>query len=141
MPIVEWDVTYILGIQEIDQQHKTMVELLNKSYDEFRAGARIEQSVIEQLIEFSETHFACEERLMAETSYPGLTDHREEHKIFIRRMKEFKKSYKPTADASVEILWFLCNWVTHHIRETDAKFGRFMDIENVSKSIKKMTAQ
>src|SRR6185369_16889118 len=66
MPIMQWNVRYLVGIQEIDQHHKHLVELLNKTYDEFREGAEIEKSTIDELVDFSGYHFSYEERLMVE---------------------------------------------------------------------------
>jgi hemerythrin len=107
--------------------------LLNKTYDEFREGANIKQSVVEELLDYARYHFACEEGLMTEASYPKLAEHKEEHELFACRVLEFQKNYEQNSNHSVELLWFLCNWVTHHIRETDAKFGEFVDVQNIRK--------
>jgi len=133
MPIVEWNVNLLIGIQEIDRQHKHLVELLNENYDQFREGTDINPSFLQELVDFSTHHFACEEGWMKKTSYPKLAAHREEHDLFTSRISEFSKEQKRNANISVELIWFLCNWVTHHIRETDAEFGRFVDIHNIRK--------
>ena len=137
MPIVEWNISFLLGIHEIDQHHRQLVQLLNKTYDEFREGINIKQSVVEELVDFATDHFACEESLMTETSYPKLAEHKEEHELFACRVLEFQKNHKHNSNNSVDLLWFLCNWVTHHIRETDAEFGRFVDVVNIRKRIDK----
>ena len=133
MPIIEWNVRFLLGIQELDRHHKQLVELLNQTYDDFRGGAKIEQAVVDQLVGYGATHFACEERWMTESSYPRLAEHMKEHEIYNSRILEFQKKSAQRENVSVEILWFLCNWVTHHMLETDVKFGEFMDIRNIRK--------
>lgn len=135
MPIIEWNVRYLVGIREIDQHHKHLVELLNRTYDEFRGGANIELAVVDELVDYAGYHFACEERWMAESSYPKLSEHKEEHALFTSRIVEFQSKYRRNESVSVEVLWFLCNWVTHHILETDAKFGQFIEIQNIRKKV------
>jgi hemerythrin len=48
---------------------------------------------------------------------------------------ELQKNYHQKANVSIELLWFLCNWVTHHIKETDAELGRFLDIVNIRRRL------
>ena len=128
MPIIQWNTGFLIGIQEVDHQH--LVQLLNRVYDEFRGGANIEQSVLRELLSKAADHFVHEERLMAESSYPKIVEHTEEHELFSCRISDSTNNYKKNERISVELLWFLCNWVTHHIRETDAEFGRFPDVRN-----------
>jgi len=131
MPIIEWNVNFLVGIQEIDRHHKHLVNSLNEAYDRFREGKEIELSFLQELVDYAAHHFACEESWMKKTSYPNLAAHQEEHALFTSRVCEFKREYKRNARISVELLWFLCNWVTHHIRETDAEFGRFVDVHKI----------
>lgn len=126
MPIVEWKDCYVVGIPEIDQHHESLVQYLNKTYDHFREGHQLDPSVLEILIDYSMQHFGCEERWMENTSYPALDSHREEHRQFRAKITELRETHGLDTDSSVELLWFLCNWVTYHIRERDAEFGRFL---------------
>lgn len=131
MPIIEWNVNFLVGIPEIDRQHKELVECLNRTYDEFREGCPIDISFLQKLSDFSAEHFICEEGWMKKMSYPKLAAHKEEHELFTSRIQEFARDFQHNANSSVELLWFLCNWVTHHIRETDADFGRFIDVHAI----------
>ncbi|HBG06424.1 MAG: hemerythrin [Geobacteraceae bacterium GWC2_58_44] len=133
MPIIEWNVSYLLGIHEIDQHHEHLVQLINKAYDQFRCGADIEPSFVDELVDYAGMHFACEEGWMTESSYPKFVEHKEEHKLFNCRILELQNKSKTSSGISVELLWFLCNWVTHHMRETDAEFGRYVDLRNIRK--------
>lgn len=137
MPIIEWNAGYLLGIVEIDKRHKQMVQLLNDTYDEFRCGGEISISVLDELIGYAEYTFHFEEGLMREISYPGLPEHAKEHESFNGRIHEFKDNYQKNQNTSIELLWFLCNWVTHHLRETDAELGRFVEARNIHRRIRR----
>uniref|UniRef100_C6E4Z4 Hemerythrin-like metal-binding protein n=1 Tax=Geobacter sp. (strain M21) TaxID=443144 RepID=C6E4Z4_GEOSM len=131
MPIIQWNVNLLVGIQEIDLHHKQLVQSLNTTYDEFREGKEIELSFLQELIDYAAHHFTCEEQWMKKMGYPKLEAHREEHALFASRIDDFRKGLKGNGKVSVELLWFLCNWVTHHIGESDAEFGRFVDVHNI----------
>jgi len=139
MPTIEWNYKFLIGIREIDQHHKHLVELLNETYDEFTERKDIAHLgyVIDELIDYSHYHFDCEEHWMVETLYPDLENHKIEHELFKKRAYEFKLNYVQNATYSVEILSFLSNWITQHILETDAKFGSFLDVENIRNKIYK----
>lgn len=139
MPIVQWNMNLLTGIQEIDLHHKHLVELLNETYDEFREKESIAPTLIDELTDYASYHFACEERLMEESSYPKLGDHRKEHEAFRSRIGELRKAHRSKAAISVELLWFLCNWINHHIRETDAEFGRYADLDRIRRRIRQAT--
>lgn len=133
MPIIEWKVIDLVGIEELDRHHKLLVQLLNNSYDKFAAGTDIEKSVIDELAEYAASHFAKEEGLMASCRYPELAAHIEEHEIFTWKMELFRNSR--SEDRSVEIIWFLCSWITHHFRETDYKFANYIALQEMSSAV------
>ena len=135
MPIIDWNVSFMLGIQELDGHHKHLVKLLNAAYDDFREGVNIDKSKLDELVDYAAFHFAVEESLMLETQYPDIPSHKAEHETFTGRLLDFKKNFNQRRDVSVELLWFLCNWVTHHVRVTDAAFGHHIDVHNINKKM------
>ena len=137
MSMVKWNMHLFIGIDSIDQNHKHLVQLLNEAYDEFIMGINIEEIFIEELFQCMAHCFDCEESLMIETSYPNLSAHKAEHEVFTERFLVIGNNYQRGADTSIEILMFLNNWINHHIRETDTKFGDFFEIQNLGLRILK----
>lgn len=135
MPIVKWNMNFLLGISEMDQHHQHLVQLLNDTYDEFRENGIIDSTLIVKLTDYAGYHFACEENLMKEVSYPNFVEHKEEHNSFNSRIAEIQKAFKQKETVSVELLWFLCNWITYHIQETDAEFGQYYDLQKIQNKI------
>ena len=135
MPIIKWNVGLLVGIREMDHHHQHLVRLLNDTYDEFREGVDVPESFIEELIRLTADHFSYEERLMTEVSYPHVDQHRNEHRLFSGRIMELQKSYLEKKDVSVDLLWFLCNWVTHHMRQSDADLGLFLELSRHCKGV------
>jgi len=137
MPIIEWNVGFLIGIQEVDNHHRQLVQLLNDAYDEFREGAAIKSSVLDHIIEYTDRTFDLEGSLMLAISYPNIEAHKKEHELFSARILKFNEDSKQGKNISIELLWFLCNWVTHHLRETDLEFGRFFDIRQINRRVTK----
>lgn len=133
MPVVEWNINFVLGIKDIDQHHRHLVNLLNESYADLKSGAPAEkvQSVVNELVNYANYHFACEERLMTATSYPDFIEHKKEHDMFTRQAVDFQAGFKDGSVPAVAVLSFLSNWITHHILQTDVKFGMFVDAHNI----------
>lgn len=133
MPVVEWNINFVVGIKDIDQHHRQLVDLLNDSYAELKTGAGVEkiQSVVDELVKYADYHFSCEERLMMATSYPDFAEHKKEHDMFARQAVDFQEGFKDGSVPAVAVLSFLSNWITHHILQTDVKFGMFVDSHNI----------
>ena len=128
MPIIVWDKSFELGIIQIDDQHKRLVSLLNKTYDNFISGAGYEalRSILDDLIDYATYHFITEDALMKSHGYPLLSQHREEHDTFCNWVKEIQKGFNNgNSKLSFEVFQFIQNWLAVHILKSDADYGRF----------------
>jgi len=134
MPIVEWNNTFELGVQLFDEHHYHLVELLNRVYDNFTAGAPAENIgiIFDELIDYATYHFASEELWMKDNSYPKINDHCIEHERFTRRVVEMQKDFHAgKLNLSLEVLTFLKNWLTNHILQIDIEYGRYIASKGV----------
>ena len=126
MPIVTWDGTLAVGHDMIDQHHEHLVELLNKTYDEFcdqRPKLGLE-AVLDELIDYATYHFGQEELLMEQTGFPGKEEHLREHAYFVRRVGEIQRDMLAgTGHLSLEVISFLRNWLVNHISQKDRLVG------------------
>ena len=66
MAMVEWDDVYSVDIQEIDEQHKCLIEIMNELYTALanKANRDLVAEVLNKLVEYTKVHFAVEETLM-----------------------------------------------------------------------------
>lgn len=137
MSMIKWNVAFLLGVEELDQHHKRLVDLLNLTYEEYKEGAQADtlRHTVEELVDYSNYHFSCEERLMADTSYPDLSSHQKEHEVFASRVRELRESFHLNSNISIEVISFLSNWFTYHVLVSDIKFGHFVEEYNLRKRI------
>ncbi|MDD2852308.1 MAG: bacteriohemerythrin [Desulfuromonadaceae bacterium] len=128
MSFFEWNKNFELGIEQFDEHHRHLVDLLNEAYDNFICKADHETlgAIIDKLFDYATYHFTLEEQWMALNGYEGLTQHREEHAGFSRRIIEIQNDFcNGRTHVLLEVLTFLKNWLSDHILVTDASYGRF----------------
>ena len=128
MPLIVWDDSLSLSDATMDEHHRHLVQLLNRTYDDFANGAPAEMlgGVIHDLLNYATYHFSTEERLMAESAYPDLEEHRDEHSRFVLKIAKLQKNFQEgDRNLSFETISFLKNWIVHHIRESDVRYGEF----------------
>lgn len=129
MPIIEWSDTFLLGVEQFDGHHKHLVHLLNKAYDDLTSETRKENAgrLLDELVDYATYHFAAEEYWMKENAYPKLPEHAAEHDRFSRRIVEMLKDYHAgRLTIPLELVTFLYNWLSSHILDSDADYGRFI---------------
>ena len=125
MDLISWKDSLSVGINEIDEQHKKLVGLINKLFEAMSQGKskEIMQAVLGELSNYVITHFATEEKLMKQLGYEEYDYHKQEHKFFIDKLNEFKIKFSSGNEAiSIDLLNFLKDWLLRHIIGTDRKY-------------------
>lgn len=124
-----WDNTLSVQIDEIDDDHRKLVQLLNilkHSIDEADPSDYIE-SVLDELLNCTIWHFSHEQRLMVKYSYDSLVEHKTEHQELIESAKELQKNFlQDNNSLSSEDIEFLEHWLTGHILGADMALGSFL---------------
>ena len=107
--------------------------LLNKAYADFirKYPTQDIAVLIDELIDYTSYHFTAEEQLMEESGYPAFETHKKEHDRFSKLVLEiYKKSPKDEQDLLLETLSLVHGWLSLHIAQVDAEFGRFLAAKN-----------
>lgn len=127
MAIMIWNDAFVLGIKEFDEHHRHLVGIINRLYDEFSndPAAGDVAGVINELGDYAAYHFEAEEQWMKANSYPGLPQQIEEHASFSARIAALKEEALAGQATTSELFYFLSEWLTTHILESDAGYGKF----------------
>jgi hemerythrin-like metal-binding protein len=123
-----------VGVAKIDEQHKTLIALINGLDEAMRRGEgrSVLRSTLDGLVNYTHTHFAAEESLFEAFCYPQIESHLEQHKEFIDRIDEFQRQYEAgQLMLSVDVMSFLGGWLLNHIRVCDRAFGPFLNQSGV----------
>ena len=135
MALIDWSSDLETKIGSIDQQHKKLVALINGLHEAMKTGMGkdITGKAIDELVAYAVTHFSHEERFMTDYGYPGLLAHKKEHDEFTIKAKKLDEDFKAGKMLlTVEIMKFLKDWLTTHIKGTDQKYGPFLLGKGVS---------
>jgi len=130
-----WSDNYKVGVEEIDEQHKELVRLLNNLHQAIHEhhGNETSRKILNELAEYTRVHFSLEESLMRISSYPDFESHKKIHEALIQQVQELQaKLDSGTVKITFELLHFLKNWLTHHIIESDKAFGAYFTTAKLS---------
>ncbi len=133
MTFLEWRDEFTVNNDEIDQQHKELVDLLNCLHEEMK-GKRLTEvmgPMLDRVIDHTRRHFATEEDAMLADAYPGYETHRTSHRALIQQVEKLKARYTAgNLILSNEVLEFLKEWLVGHMKEADKEYGRYVARHN-----------
>jgi hemerythrin len=129
MEKIVWNDSFNIQVDELDRQHRRLVELMNRLIDlqlDHKADDAV-ADILGALTNYFGYHFEMEEGLMLDHGYPEIESHREEHQTFVLQAAYFIATYRESGKSlKRDILTFLKEWLSDHILKTDASFGRFL---------------
>ena len=134
--LFEWNESFEIGIQEIDDDHKALVNLMNDLYEAMQdgSGGALLIQIFSALKDYTETHFAKEERIMAQWDVPGQKQHFQEHQKMIAKLSELENRHrKGEAAISLQTLTFLRDWLRNHICVLDQTMAETVEAKALSK--------
>lgn len=124
-PLVEWNDSLNMGIQEIDQQHRMLVDILNEFNEALHQHQGTEKAsiILERLADYTRIHFAVEESIMRLLDYPDYQPHKALHDELIAQLMDLAVKFAAgKKSVNFELLHFLKRWLTHHIQEEDMAY-------------------
>ena len=122
----KWMPEYSVGIDEIDAQHRKLVNILNRLFIAVskREGDQVIAGVLDALTDYTRTHFALEEQLLHLAQYAELEAHMKEHHKLLEKLHALcRKHLEEEKPIYFEMLSFLKAWLKEHIQGEDAKYS------------------
>ncbi len=124
--LITWSDEFSIDIQEIDEQHKRLVELINQLYDAIttKRPAEALEKVLDDLVEYTRVHFAVEECVLRLFDYPDYDAHKAVHDKIAARVIEFQRQFRAgDHKVGMELLYFLKDWLMDHINKVDRQYA------------------
>ncbi len=130
--VLRWSDKLNTGIDLMDRQHQRLVELINQLFQAMKDGGdrMLVGQVVDELVDYTVTHFRAEENLMKKHNYPDFEAHCLIHKNFIDQVAGYATKIK-TGDRMppADVYKFLKDWLVGHIEGQD-RDGYGMYISN-----------
>lgn len=122
MPIT-WTSDMDTGIDEIDSQHRRIVDYINQLEGAIEQKSReVIGYVLDELTEYTLSHLAFEESLQEEAGYAMAKEHKAVHDLFVKRVAGYKEKHNAGQDVSQQLHSMLSTWLVHHIKRDDMAY-------------------
>ena len=128
---IEWDDKLTTGIKSIDYEHKLLIERLNAVTEaiEKNQGEGAIAKTLDFLLDYTNYHFANEEKFISGHGYPGLEVQQKQHAEFKDSVNQIILDFHQDGadkDIALQIHDFLFIWLKKHIMEVDHQLAQYM---------------
>lgn len=122
-----WSEKYLLGIEEIDSQHRIFVGLMEKLVDAFNnKKEKVEmEKIYRELFDYVKYHFGTEEKYFKKFNFKGMAVHMAEHQSFREIIYEmYVAAMKDKYIGTVELTTFMYEWLVNHTAKMDKMYAK-----------------
>jgi hemerythrin-like metal-binding protein len=133
--LIVFDDKIRIGLTDIDSQHRKLVDLINRLHKsmKLRQGKAQSGHILNELVDYTVTHFQFEENLMKKYGYQESDDHFLKHKDLVAKVGDFRNRFtQGNATLSMDLMDFLKDWLLIHINVTDRKYVPFFKSKGLS---------
>lgn len=126
MGIFTWNEKFSVQVEEMDDQHKVLFDLINQLHDAMSTGKgnEIMAGILAGLKDYTLTHFSKEEKYLESFHYSGIAEQKKQHQLFVEKISEYEqKLTEKKLGLSIDVLHFLRDWLIQHIQTIDAKYA------------------
>ena len=124
-----WRPEYETGVAAMDDEHRELfsaADALHRGLNEHK-GREALQDALAALVRYGQTHFPSEEKLLAETDYPEVDQHKRLHEELMRQIRDLdERCRKGGVDIDRELLNFIKMWIINHILTDDQKYATYL---------------
>ena len=128
MLFMPWGEHLEIGIAEIDEQHRWLVDTTNSLHALLSTGdaqAAELGAILEQLMDYTMNHFIVEEEIFHRLGYPETAAHKAQHDKFTAQIMDLLQRHDAGDISGSETLDLLAEWLTHHILKVDKAYVSF----------------
>lgn len=131
-----WDEADSVGVDSIDEQHKRIVAITNRLFQEIIKDTGIESifEILDEMARYADYHFSYEEGLLKEHGFPpeALERHIAEHRALTAQVQDFIARARENTDLiDLEVYDFLRDWMNNHLHRTDKDYALFLSSRGV----------
>ncbi|RKZ54137.1 MAG: hemerythrin [Candidatus Parabeggiatoa sp. nov. 3] len=133
---ISWSDDLSVGIQELDEQHKVLFNLINRLFNEafIMRNASVASEVLTELVQYTIIHFAVEESLFRIFNYPAYEGHKAQHAELTSQVMALKDRVEHGEEINAELLSFLRGWLKKHIVQEDKRYTGFFAEKGMQKN-------
>ena len=126
MALLQWKDRYSVGIEAVDFEHKELIDLINRLYDEWTQGGSrgSVEGFFGDLYEGISAHFALEEHFMRERGYDQLVAHKNDHERLLDEIRDIMDDFTDEVQGASALAGRLEAWFGRHFETHDARLHK-----------------
>ncbi|MDH3671226.1 MAG: hemerythrin family protein [Gammaproteobacteria bacterium] len=127
MSLIEWKKEFLIGVPDVDHEHRELIELINRlhaSLDRDDPPITVEEFLGDIYAQIS-AHFALEEKIMRHHNYDEYKEHKADHERLLDDIRDIMDDYQDDSRFDKERLAErLKSWFTLHFKTKDARLHK-----------------
>jgi hemerythrin-like metal-binding protein len=127
MTLLEWRDDFRIGIEEVDHEHRELIEQINALHAEFRGDGSAErvEGFLGEILAGVSAHFALEEKVMRARGYDEFAGHKADHERLLDELRDLMDEQAAGAVLDEDAFAArLGEWFSAHFRTHDARLHR-----------------
>jgi diguanylate cyclase (GGDEF)-like protein/hemerythrin-like metal-binding protein len=139
---IKWSNNLSVGVDQIDDDHKELITIINKMINEVDKNNNLLMQYFDELEDYTHYHFSREEKLMisqctSDEDRAMVKEHLKEHQYFIKKIPELKQKVVSSSSSDIvyEVIDFLMDWLLEHIIVKDLGLSQcFTSNQSITKN-------
>ena len=126
MPVMEWNERFALGIDQVDSEHRRILDAMNDLFDHARDGTNgsLVLKDLDYLVRVTTDHFAHEEAYFDSFGYKDAERHKLIHKSLLSKLAAHQQTIiAAQGRVTKDFFDFLRFWLSAHILGIDKKYA------------------
>jgi len=123
-----WNDDLLVGIAQIDSEHRKLVDVIDRLMEECNQGRGITEigHTLNFAADYAREHFRDEEHLQEKYAYPGINAHKRLHAQFVMNINALIQDFErtgPNIALTGKLTKTLVDWLINHISVEVIKVG------------------
>ena len=126
MALIDWIEKFSVNVDEIDEQHKKWIGIINELDDALTKGKgrTVLGKIFQEMVEYINFHFSEEEKLLREIDYAHYNEHKLIHDRFKQKIAKLEMDFESgELILGTQVMSILKNWLEDHILIEDKKYS------------------
>jgi len=123
--MLNWDSSYSVGVKELDDQHRKMIDFINDLEQALGIADNRDAivSVLNGLVAYTKDHFTAEELYFRQFDYEKTDDHIQEHVDLLSEVEKLVYQFEIGESLDInKVVDFLKTWLLDHILGADQEY-------------------
>ena len=132
MALIEWRSDFETGVQDVDHEHRELVDLINQLHDQMGGDADPADisAFLGEVFARISAHFALEESVMRKHQYDQYIEHKTDHEKLLDDIRDIMDDFEAGEYAAYDeaLSSAVRDWFVDHFKTKDARLHNMLGV-------------